>query len=41
MYIIYTINMTHITVVTSDMSEQHAIFEQVHIVFHLEKCGEI
>lgn len=40
-YNLYNKHTTHITVVTSDMSEQHAIFGAVHIVFHLEKCGEI
>lgn len=38
-YELYNKHTTHITVVTSDMSEQHAILVQVPIVFLQEKCG--
>lgn len=40
-YELYDKHTKHITVVTSDMSEQHAIFGSVHIEYHLAKCGEI
>ena len=40
-YELYNKHTTHITVVTSDMSEQHAILVQVHIVFLQEMWREL
>ena len=41
MFIIYITSTTHITVVTSDMSEQHAIFGLAHIVYLREMWRDL
>ena len=40
-YNLYNKHTTHITVVTSDMSEQHAHLVLAHIVYLRERCGVI